>query len=134
MQRREQPVPTSTKSPKVHPHKPPAPQAPTGLVSSPIDVGHPKVMITVPVTSLPLDLFVPEPAPQPEVTLRLRSSTGVELFARIAGKTFRRCLKSVISDGPMREGQFAVVQGRLTPNGVIDEAGLAYAPKPRTDA
>ena len=82
-------------------------------------------------TRLPIELHVPEPSPQPEVTLRLRSSGGIELYVRIVGKTFRRCLKSVIADGPMREDQFVTVQGPLAPNGVIDEAGLSYAPKPR---
>ncbi|RTL99718.1 hypothetical protein EJV44_04335 [Ancylobacter aquaticus] len=76
---------------------------------------------------------MPEPSPQPDVTLRLRSSGGIELYVRIAGKTFRRCLKSVIADGPMREDRFAVVQGRLAANGMIDEAGLAYASKPRIE-
>lgn len=134
MQGRQRFVPNDGPLPKVHPQKLTPLFLASAVVSSPIDVGHPKISIPVPVTRLPLDLYVPEPAPQPEVMLYLISSGGVELQARIAGKTFRRCLKSVIADGPMREGQFAVVQGRLTPNGAIEEAGLAYAPKSRTDA
>jgi len=132
MQGRQRFVPNGP-LPKVHPQKLTPPFLASAVVSSPIDIGHPKISIPVPVTRLPLELYVPEPSPQPDVTLRLRSSGGIELYVRIAGKTFRRCLKSVISDGPMREDRFAVVQGRLAANGMIDEAGLAYASKPRIE-
>lgn len=132
MQGRQRFVPNDGRLPKVHPQKLSPPFLASAVVTRPIEVGHPKISIHVPVTRLPLELYVPEPSHQPDVTLRLRSSGGIELHVRIAGKTFRRCLKSVISDGPMREDRFAVVQGRLAPNGVIDEAGLAYAPKPGT--
>ena len=130
MQRRPQVAPHTQLAPKSHSPKPTPAPAPSGLVSELIKVGHPKVSLPIPVTLLPLDLFIPEPAPQPEITLRLVSASGVELSARIAGKTFRRCIKAIVADGPMRADAFAIVQGRLGPGGAIEEAGLAYMPKP----
>ncbi|MFG1298030.1 hypothetical protein V5F50_19750 [Xanthobacter sp. V13C-7B] len=99
-------------------------------MSADIRVGHPKVAITVPVTALPFECVVAEPAPQPPVTLMLVAASGVRLSVTIAGKTFRRCIKSIVADGPIGEGQFALIQGRLGIDGILDEAGLSYTPKP----
>lgn len=133
MQRRQHVNTNAQPRPKVHPAKsaPVAMPGPAGLVSGPIPVGHPKISLPIPVAMLPLELFIPEPAPQPEVTLRLVAASGVELHARIAGKSFRRCIKAIVADGPLGDDRLVVLQGRLAAEGTIEEAGLAYTPKPR---
>ncbi|WP_322996472.1 hypothetical protein [Castellaniella sp.] len=129
MGNRHRPVPSQTKTPKIHARAPAPKSGPEELVSAPIGIGHPKIAIPIPVSALPLDLFIPEPAQQPPVKLMLISQDGVPLSVTIAGKSFRRCIKAIVADGPMSEGQFVLVQGRLAPAGVIKDAGLSYAPK-----
>lgn len=103
---------------------------PEELVSSPIEIGHPKISISTPVSALPLDFFIPEPAQQPPVTLMLIAQDGVPLSVTISGKSFRRCIKAIVANGAMGEGQFVLVQGRLAPGGVIKDSGISYVPKP----
>ncbi|MGE4409611.1 MAG: hypothetical protein AB7D33_03460 [Sphingobium sp.] len=132
MQKNKPPVPTVAKTPKRHLKKPVPMSEPLPELSAEIATGHPKISVPVATAALPFNCFIPEPERQPPVTLRLRASTGVELRATIAGKSFRRTMKAIIADGAVTEGHFVVVQGRLAPHGLIEEAGLVYAPKTTT--
>ena len=66
-------------------------------------------------------VLVPEPKPQPDVTLRIDAG-GVPLKVTFKGKNFRKSMKGIIP------GCFVVIQGRLAPGGEILEAGIVLQP------
>ena len=66
-------------------------------------------------------VLVPEPKPQPDVTLRIDAG-GVLLKVTFKGKNFRKSMKGIIP------GCFVVIQGRLAPGGEILEAGIVLQP------
>ena len=80
--------------------------------------------ITVPLKADEVDfasVLVPEPKPQPDVTLRIDAG-GVPLKVTFKGKNFRKSMKAVIP------GCFVVIQGKLGPGGNILEAGIVLQP------
>lgn len=87
-----------------------------------VEVGPAKVSIPLRVDLVDLQqLVVPEPQPQPDVTIRFVAG-GVRLTATFAGKRFRKLMKGVDPTS------FLVVQGRLVAGGVISEAGIQVQP------
>ncbi len=58
------------------------------------------------------------------VSLRLRTSDGIELIAEAAAKGLQRALEAAQAT----PGGFWVAQGRLAPGGVLAEAGVIYQP------
>jgi hypothetical protein len=66
-------------------------------------------------------VLVPEPKPQPDVTLRIDAG-GVPLKVTFKGKNFRKSMKAVIP------GCFVVIQGRLAPGGEILDPGIVLQP------
>ena len=66
-------------------------------------------------------VLVPEPKPQPDVTLRIDAG-GVPLKVTFKGKNFRKSVKTVIP------GCFVVIQGRLGQGGEILEPGITIQP------
>ncbi len=69
----------------------------------------------------PVLVLVPEPRPQPDVTLRIDAG-GVPLKVTFKGKNFRKSVKAITP------GCFVVIQGRLGPGGEILEAGIVLQP------
>ena len=72
-------------------------------------------------------VLVPEPQPQPDVTLRIDAG-GVPLKVTFKGKNFRKSVKAIAS------GVFVVIQGKLGPGGTILEAGIVLQPPKLTPA
>ena len=66
-------------------------------------------------------VLVPEPKPQPDVTLRIDAG-GVPLKVTFKGKNFRKSMKAVVP------GCFVVIQGRLAPGGEIIDPGIVLQP------
>ncbi|PGH59261.1 hypothetical protein CRT60_01110 [Azospirillum palustre] len=80
--------------------------------------------------ALPRHLLIAEPAPQPDVTLTLRTTDGALLHAAIAGKKFRRCLKGLDA----ASDTIVLLEGRLGPDGTLVDAGLnPQAAPPKKD-
>ena len=80
--------------------------------------------VTVPLKADDVDflsVLVPEPQPQPDVTLRIDAG-GVPLKVTFKGKNFRKSVKSIT------RGTFVVIQGKLGPGGNILEAGIVLQP------
>ena len=80
--------------------------------------------VTVPLRSDEVDLasaLVPEPQPQPDVTLRIDAG-GVPLRVTFKGKNFRKSVKAITP------GVFVVIQGKLGPGGEVLEAGIILQP------
>ena len=86
--------------------------------------------ITVPLKADEVDfasVLVPEPKPQPDVTLRI-DAAGVPLKVTFKGKNFRKSVKAITP------GCFVVIQGKLGPGGNILEAGIVLQPPKPTAA
>ena len=86
--------------------------------------------ISVPLKADEVDfssVLVPEPKPQPDVTLRIDAG-GVPLKVTFKGKNFRKSMKAVIP------GCFVVIQGRLAPGGEIIDPGIVLQPPKPTPA
>ena len=66
-------------------------------------------------------VLVPEPKPQPDVTLRIDAG-GVPLKVTFRGKNFRKSVKAIAP------GMFVVIQGKFSPGGNILEAGIVLQP------
>ena len=84
--------------------------------------------ITVPLKADEVDfasVLVPEPKPQPDVTLRIDAG-GVRLKVTFKGKNFRKSVKAITP------GCFVVIQGKLGPGGNILEAGIVLQPSRAT--
>ena len=80
--------------------------------------------VSVPLKESEVDfsaVLVPEPKPQPDVTLRIDAG-GVPLKVTYKGKNFRKSVKAITP------GCFVVIQGRLGPGGEILEPGIAVQP------
>ncbi len=80
--------------------------------------------VTVPLKSDEVDFasaLVPEPQPQPDVTLRIDAG-GVSLRVTFKGKNFRKSVKAITP------GMFVVIQGKLGSGGELLEAGIILQP------
>lgn len=80
--------------------------------------------VTVPLKSDEVDFasaLVPEPKPQPDVTLRIDAG-GVPLRVTFKGKSFRKSVKAITP------GMFVVIQGKLGSDGEVLEAGIILQP------
>lgn len=92
-----------------------------------IEVNSIKVSMPIEGHKLPRDILPPEGAPgsaKALISLRLKAGE-MELTASVKAKGYRDVLNKVDASP---HGAFAVLQGKLTPGGVIIDAGFTVQP------
>ncbi|QCO07443.1 hypothetical protein [Azospirillum argentinense] len=104
---------------------------PTTIFATPTKAIRIKAVISP--ADMPRDRLVAEVhIAQPDVEMRFRSTDGFEYSGVIAGKKYRKAMRTAIEGEQAGQEMVLLLEGRLGPGGVLIDVGLTAQAAPRS--